>query len=70
MRLSVLFIVAACLGLASCLPTVDPNVDATAREAYREIRANGSGLGALLAPEMKTPASMAELPKVRSYLPK
>lgn len=69
-RLSFLVILAACIGLASCTPTVDPDVDATARKAYRQIRDNDPGLSALLAPELKTPEAMAAFPRVQSYLPK
>lgn len=69
-RLSFPVILAACIGLVSCAPRVDPDVDATARTAYRQIRDNDPRLNALLAPELKTPDAAAAIPKIRSYLPK
>ena len=61
----------ACLALAGCgLPTVDKEADARARALYEQIR-TGADLAANpdLAPDLKTPAALAQLAAVRQALP-
>lgn len=70
MRLGVSLVLLLCIGLGACGLKIDPEIDATAREAYRQIGDNNPKIDGLLAPEMKVPAVKAALPKVRSYIPR
>ena len=57
--------------LSSCsLPTVDKEADAKARALYEQIR-TGADLAASpdLAPDLKTPAALAQLAAVKASLP-
>lgn len=61
----------ACLALAACsLPTIDKQADAEARTLYEQIR-TGADLAANpnLAPDLRQPATLAQLAAVRASLP-
>lgn len=61
----------ACLAVAACsLPTIDKQADAEARTLYEQIR-TGADLSASpnLAPDLRQPATLAQLAAVRASLP-
>lgn len=71
MRRTILTGVIALVALAACsLPTVDKAADAKARDLYEQIRV-GADLSQSpdLAPDLKTPAALAQLAAVKSALP-
>lgn len=63
--------ITACLAVSACsLPTIDKQADAEARTLYEQIR-TGADLGANpdLAPDLRQPATLAQLAAVRASLP-
>lgn len=64
-------VAAACVALSACgLPTVDKEADAKARALFEQIR-TGADLAANpdLAPDLRTPAALAQLAAVKQALP-
>lgn len=60
----------AVTALAGCkLPVLDPETDAVARAVYTELRTGSPEIHTRLAPELKTPASQAELVNMRALIP-
>lgn len=71
MRRTFLAGVIALVALAACsLPTVDKAADAKAQALYTQIRTGADiSLNTDLAPELKTPAALAQLAAVKAQLP-
>ncbi|MFA7263103.1 MAG: hypothetical protein WC068_08780 [Caulobacter sp.] len=66
-----LAMITACLAVAACsLPTIDKQADAEARALYEQVR-TGADLSANpnLAPDLRRPATLAQLAAVRASLP-
>lgn len=60
----------AVTALAGCkLPVLDPETDAVARAVYTELRTGSPEIQTRLAPELRTPASQAELANMRALIP-
>ncbi|MDP2259503.1 MAG: hypothetical protein Q8J89_07290 [Caulobacter sp.] len=69
MRWVMVALVAACVGLAGCSIKPDAEIDALARQVYREIRSDDPALQARLVPQLKTDEAKAEIAKIRAYIP-
>ncbi len=60
----------AAAALAGCkLPVLDPESDAVARAMYTDLRTGSPEIHTRLSPELKTPASQAELVNMRALIP-